>query len=59
MEPMAVSKKKLLIVDDDADMRRGLSARLKAQGYETTFAADAVLAVSTALREDRTWCCST
>lgn len=43
--------KKILIIDDDADMRRGLSARLKANDYETAFAVDAVSAVSVALRE--------
>src|SRR4029079_8348149 len=32
-------------------MRRGLHARLKACGYETAFAGDAVSAVSVALRE--------
>ena len=44
-------KKKILIIDDDADMRRGLSARLKASSYETAFAVDGVSAVSAALRE--------
>src|SRR5688572_28421222 len=46
-----LSKKKILIVDDDADMRRGLSARLKANGYDTAFAGDAVLAASIAIKE--------
>jgi len=43
--------KKILIVDDDADMRRGLSLRLKANGYEPVFATDAVLAVTIAVKE--------
>jgi DNA-binding response OmpR family regulator len=46
-----VSKKKILIVDDDADMRRGLGARLKAFDYEAAFAVDGVSAVSVALKE--------
>jgi DNA-binding response OmpR family regulator len=44
-------KKKVLIIDDDADMRRGLGLRLKANRYETAFAGDGVSAVSTALKE--------
>ncbi len=48
---MLTKKKKILIVDDDPDMRRGLSARLNANGYDTVFAADAPGAVSVAQRE--------
>jgi CheY-like chemotaxis protein len=51
MEQQMAPKKKILIIDDDADMRRGLSARLKASSYETAFAVDGVSAVSAALRE--------
>jgi len=43
--------KKILIVDDDADMRRGLGVRLKANKYDVAFAVDAISAVSAALRE--------
>ena len=46
-----MSKKKILVVDDDADMRRGLSVRIKASGYEPVFAADAIMAASIALKE--------
>jgi len=46
-----VSKQKVLIVDDDADMRRGLSARLKANHYDIVFGVDAISAVSVALKE--------
>jgi DNA-binding response OmpR family regulator len=46
-----LSKRKILIVDDDLDMRRGLNARLQANGYETAFAGDAVLAITTARHE--------
>jgi DNA-binding response OmpR family regulator len=46
-----LSNKKILIIDDDADLRRGFAARLKANNYDTAFAVDAVSAISTALRE--------
>ena len=42
---------KVLIVDDDTQIRTGLNARLRANGYETAFAADCIGAISTALRE--------
>lgn len=43
-----MTKKKILIVEDDADVRRGLHIRLTANGYETFFAADALSSVSEA-----------
>ena len=43
---------KILIVDDDKDTRQLLKIRLKAKGYETAFAWDAVTAIS-ATREER------
>jgi DNA-binding response OmpR family regulator len=43
--------KKILIVEDDADVRLGLNARLRASGYDTVFAADAMAAVVEARRE--------
>lgn len=43
--------KKILIVDDDNDIRRGLNIRLRANGYETAFAADGVSAISMARKE--------
>jgi DNA-binding response OmpR family regulator len=46
-----MEKRKVLIVDDDAQIRIGMNARLRASGYETAFAQDCVAAVSTALRE--------
>lgn len=46
MEP-----KKLLIVDDDEDLLRGLSIRLRANGYEIVRAADGIQAVSVAKKE--------
>jgi len=44
-------KPKILIIDDDNDIRRALHIRLKAQGYDTVFAADGLSAVGTAQKE--------
>ena len=46
-----MADKKILIVDDDVDLLRGLTIRLKANGYEVVSAADAIFAVSVALAE--------
>lgn len=43
-----MSKPKILIVEDDADVRLGLHVLLKAHNYESLFAGDAVSAVSEA-----------
>jgi DNA-binding response OmpR family regulator len=48
---MEMEKRKILIVDDDADVRRGLSIRLRANDYDTVYAADGIQAVSTAKKE--------
>jgi len=42
---------KILIIEDDHDMRRGLNVRLRASEYETSFASDAVMALSVAKKE--------
>ncbi|MCP3985223.1 MAG: response regulator [bacterium] len=42
---------KILIVDDDRDLRLGLNARLRANGFETAFAEDGMMTISIALRE--------
>jgi DNA-binding response OmpR family regulator len=42
---------KILIIEDDQDMRRGLIVRLKASNYETAFASDAVMAMSVVKKE--------
>ena len=43
--------KKILIVEDDADVRLGLNLRLRASKYDTLFAVDAVGAALQARRE--------
>ena len=42
---------KILIVDDDLDIRRLLGHRLKTRGYEAVFAGDAISAVNQARTE--------
>ena len=42
---------KILIVDDDADIRTLLAVRLKAAGYASAFATDAVTAIGVARKE--------
>ena len=39
---------KILIVEDDADVRLGYRVLLRAQGYDTFFAADSIAAISEA-----------
>ena len=41
-----MSNKKILIVEDDADVRLGYHVLLKANGYDTFFAPDSVAAIS-------------
>ncbi len=43
-----MSKEKVLIVDDDKDVVKGLGIRLKAHGYQVSVANDAISAVSVA-----------
>jgi len=42
---------KILIIEDDHDIRSGLNVRLRANDYETAFASDAVMALSIAKKE--------
>ena len=48
-----MTKKKILIVEDDQDMRRALNVRLRANNYDTTFASDAIEALSVAKKAAR------
>ena len=44
--------RKILIVDDDQDLLRGLGVRLNANNYKVSFASDAISAVSMARKEE-------
>jgi two-component system KDP operon response regulator KdpE len=46
-----LDRNKILIIEDDLDLRRGLNLRLRANNYDTAFAADAVMALSIAKKE--------
>jgi DNA-binding response OmpR family regulator len=43
-----MEKKKILVVDDDADVRLGLQVRLSANNYQVIFAADGVASIAEA-----------
>ena len=43
-----MSNKRILIVDDNADVRKGMHVRLTANHYDTFFAGDAIAAMSEA-----------
>src|SRR5208283_119778 len=47
----AMSKAKILVVDDDPDLVRGLRLRLRANNYEVTTATDGYSAIATAQKE--------
>ena len=47
-----ITGQKVLIVDDDKDVLRGLSIRLKANGYNVVFAADGISAIGVACKEE-------
>ncbi len=48
---MAIRTPKILIVDDDSDLRRGLTLRLRANHYDTTEASDGYSTIAVAERE--------
>jgi DNA-binding response OmpR family regulator len=45
------ARPKVLVVDDDADLQRALAVRLRAAGFDSAFASDAVTALAVANRE--------
>jgi len=47
-----MSNKKILIVDDDPDVRLGLNVRLKANHYDTFFAGDALSSMTEARKHE-------
>jgi DNA-binding response OmpR family regulator len=47
-----MANKRILIVDDDPDVRHGMHLRLKANGYDTFFAADALSSVTEARKHE-------
>jgi two-component system KDP operon response regulator KdpE len=50
-EQPILDRNKILIIEDDPDLRRGLNVRLRASNYDTAFAGDAVMALSIAKKE--------
>jgi DNA-binding response OmpR family regulator len=50
-EESSMDKPKILIVDDDPDLRRGLNLRLRANHYETAYATDGFSAIAMAQKE--------
>jgi two-component system KDP operon response regulator KdpE len=46
-----VDRPKILIVDDDFDLRRGLNLRLRANNYDVVYAADGLSALAVAQKE--------
>ena len=46
-----MDRNKILIIEDDVDLQRGLNVRLRAANYDTAFAGDAVMALSIAKKE--------
>ncbi|MGA2695192.1 MAG: response regulator [Terriglobales bacterium] len=46
-----MDRRKILIVDDDPDLRRGLNLRLRANQFETVYATDGFTAMAMAQKE--------
>lgn len=51
LETTMTPRRKILLVEDDPDISRGLAIRLKAKGYDVVAAQDATVAMTMALRE--------
>lgn len=51
LETTMTPRRKILLVEDDPDISRGLAIRLKAKGYDVVAAPDATVAMTMALRE--------
>jgi DNA-binding response OmpR family regulator len=47
-----MGNKKILIVDDDPDVRQGMNVRLKANHYDIFFAGDAISSISEAVKNE-------
>ncbi len=47
-----MTDKKILVIEDDKDVARGLTIRLRANGYSVVSASDAVCAISVARKEE-------
>jgi CheY-like chemotaxis protein len=47
-----MDKPKILVVDDNPTIRKGLSIRLRANGYEVVFAEDAISATAALITEE-------
>lgn len=47
-----VTKEKVLVVEDDADLRKAMRAHLESRGFEVTMVPDGISAMETLRRED-------
>jgi DNA-binding response OmpR family regulator len=47
-----MANKKILVVDDDPDVRRGMHVRLKANHYDPFFAVDAISSIAEARKHE-------